>query len=328
MRKSFEKYNRESEILLRSRLTDLGSHLRVIVAPEEDNATDGMLSQLMKSSFSINAGKPVMFVMNGGARTEFWTKGFLHCPWGAAVKIKTPNRDISQYNNSAGISSCTHGPAETTYILDPREERYEEYWRVDGKSHRDDGPSAISIVTASNDHKTWGSIIEIREWEQYRDMFPESTPIKLTTTNDTNWCRHGEPYRENDGYTSVHETGIIDVTQISELLGVKNTRLCVRREFNWKNDRGELHRVNGPAIIKLYGSCVITKNGKVVEQTYDSIDSVWYYDGANMNNSFVHDWVAENNIDIGKEPFIDNSYFASAEDETCFLMDVMVKMSD
>lgn len=327
-KRSFSLYEHDSKLLLRSRLSDLGSHLRVIVAPEEDNATDGKLSQLTKSTFSINAGKPVMFVMDGGARTEFWTKGFLHCPWDAAIRIRTPNRESAHYNDSDGISHRIGGPAETSYLLDSGSERYEEYWRIDGKQHREDGPSSTAIMKVPRAQKTWGSILNLHEWEQHIDLFPASTPIKYTTTLDTNWCRHGEPYRENDGYTSLCETGIVEVTQISELLGIRNVRICVRQEFNWRNDRGELHRVDGPAIVKLHGSCEITQNGKMVDKTYEGFSTAWYYDGFSMNNTFVHDWVEDNDIGIGEEPFIDNSYFASAEDETCFLMDVIAKFSN
>lgn len=327
-KRSFSLYEHDSKLLLRSRLTDLGSHLRVIVAPEEDNAKDGTLSQLTKSTFSINAGKPVMFITDGGARTEFWTKGFLHCPWDAAVRIRTPNRETVHYNDSGGVSHRIDGPAETSYLLDTGSERYEEFWRVNGEHHREDGPSSIAILSASNDHKTWGEMLKLHEMNQYLDMFPESTPIKYTSTIDTRWNRNGSPYRENNGYTTLHETGISEVTQISELLGVKNTRLCIRREFNWRNDACDLHRVDGPAIIKLLGSYDVTKNGEVVEQSYESMTMGWYFNGFKIPDGHVSRWATENFIKRGKEPFIDNSYFASAEDETCFIMDFLSKLDD
>lgn len=327
-KRSFGLYEHDSKLLLRSRLTDLGSHLRVIVAPEEDNATDGTLSQLTKSTFSVNAGKPVMFVMDGGARTEFWTKGFLHCPWDATVRIRTPTHESTHYNDSDGISHRIGGPAETSYMLDSGTERYEEFWRVNGKPHREDGPSSIIIMKAPHAQKTWGAILDLHQWKQHLDLFPAETPIKYTTTFDTQWRRNGAPYREDTGYTSLHETGITEVTQISELLGIRNVRMCVRQEFNWRNDRSELHRVDGPAVIKIYGSCVITENGTVVDKTYEKIDTAWYYGGGSMNNSFVHGWIDDNDIGIGEAPFINNSYFASAEDEVSFIMDVLSKLSD
>jgi len=304
-------------------MSDLGTHLRIIVAPEEDNAKDGTLSQLTKSTFSMNTGKPVMFVLNGGARTEFWTKGYLHCPWDAAVRIRTPNRETYHYNDSDGVSHHIGGPAECSYSLDSGMERFEEFWRVDGKQHREDGPSSTSILRAKPNKETWGGIITLHDWDQYFDKFPNSTPVKYTTSIDTAWCRDGKPYRGNKQPSLIQETGVVEVMQISELLGLKTTRLCVRQEFNWKNDNDELSRSDGPAIVKLLGSFEVTKNGRVVESSYESIITSWYFEGRAFKDDYINSWITENNITPGNAPYINNSFFSTNEDEVCFIMDVL-----
>ena len=304
-------------------MSDLGSHLRIIVAPEEDNAKDGTLSQLTKSTFSMNAGKPVMFVLDGGARTEFWTKGFSHCPWDAAVRIRTPKRESYHYFDSDGIGHRIGGPAESSYVLDSGMEQYEEIWRVNGNRHREDGPAYTSILRAKPNKETWGGVVTLHDWDQYFGKFPDSTPVKYTTSIDTAWCRDGLSYRANKKPAVVQETGVVEVMQISELLGVKTTRLCVRQEFNWMNEKGNLSRGDGPAVIKLLGSYEVTENGKVVESTYESMIANWWFDGQPFKDAFIDGWMKENNIVPGNAPYINNSFFANSEDEVCFIMDVL-----
>ena len=310
-------------MLLRSRMSDLGSHLRVTVAPEEDNAKDGKLSQLTKSTFSINAGKPVMFVLDGGARTEFWTKGFLYNPWGPAVHIRTQNRESTHYNDSDGISHRIDGPAETTYMLDTGIEVYEEFWRVNGDTHREDEPASTRISRTTSKHRMWGDIITTHEWKHFLGVFPSDTPIKYAISNDQGWFTNSVPYRKGGLPTSVHETGVVEVMQISELLGLKTTKLCIRREYVWRNENHEISRSSGPAVVKVLGAYDITKNGKIVEQSFESVITKWYYNGEQIKNERIDAWVKENDANVGEAPYVNNPYFSSPEDEVCFIMDVL-----
>jgi len=303
-------------------MSDLGSHLRIIVAPEEDNAKDGTLSQLTKSTFSMNAGKPVMFVLNGGGRTEFWTKGYLHCPWDAAVRIRTPNREIYHHNDSDGVSHRIGGPAESSYVLDSGTEQYEEIWRINGDRHREDGPAYTMILRKPN-KETWGGVVSIHDWNQYFDKFPNATPVNYTAVKDTVWSRNGLTYRSDRKPTVLQDTGIVEVMQISELLGIRTTRLCVRQEFNWMNDKGELSRVDGPAVVKLFGSYEVTENGIVVESAYESMTMDWWFDGQPFKDAYINEWMKENNIVPDNAPYINNSFFSNSEDEVCFIMDVL-----
>ena len=310
-------------MLLRSRISDLGSHLRITVAPEEDNAKDGKLSHLTKSTLSMNAGKPVMFVLDGGARTEFWTKGFLYNPCGPAVHIRTQNRESTHYNDSDGISHRIDGPAEAVYVLDSGGELYEEYWREHGGMHRDVEPASTRIARSKSEHRKWDDIIATHEWDQYLGAFPKNTPIKYSTAIDKEWFKHGEPYRNGDLPSVVHETGVVEVMQLSELLGMKTTKLCIRREYTWRIDGHVRSRANGPAVVKLFGAYDVTKNGKLVEQSFEDIQIEWYFNGDKISNGRIDAWVKENDIKIGEAPYVTTPYFATPEDEVCFITEFL-----
>ncbi len=309
-------------------MTDLNTHLRITVAPEEDNAKDGKLSQLSKSTLSANHDKPVLFVLDGGARQEWWTKGFPYCPWDAAVRIRTPNREIVHYNDSGGGAHRLDGPAQITYVLDPREERYEELWIQNGKKHRTDGPAITIINRPKGDTPgTWGETVKHHGIELHASRFSSMTPVKYSTFIDQYWHRDDEPFNGNNA-TDIQETGVIEVTQLGTLLGTKTTKFVVRREYNWKNADGKLSRDNGPAVIKLLGLLEVNTNGKITSMTYDDIGFWWYYNGTPIKNQFIDQWIESNGIKIGEAPYVDNSYFASAEDETCFLVDIISGLGD
>jgi len=320
------EHEHDSKIILRSRITDFETHLLVAVAPEEDSARDGTLSQITKSTVSINYNKPVLFILNGGARSEWWTNGIMHCPWGVSLKIHTENRNLEEYHNASGLIHRDNGPAELIHILDSREERYEEYWRNTGKLHRIDDPAITRIQRTAGFDKTWDEIVAAH-CSNYIGMFSDDAQVRYSQTIDQQWYVNGDPYRPNDLPVAVSETGVAEVMQISTLLDIKRTKMCIRKEFNWRNSEGQMSRTSGPAVVKLLGTLEVTQHGRNISFNYDDMLIAWHYNGVEIPATTVIKWMRDNDIKAKEAPYIEDSFF-SEEDETCFIMDVLSKLED
>ena len=257
------------------------------------------LSTQLKQMVSHQMKRPIHFIFQtkDTIKHEWWHHGLNFNPFGAAMMMSATTGYLEYHHKPDGQLGCDYGPAlvEHQYGL-----KYTEKWVSDnGQLTRDDGGPAITEI----------------EYES-----PGNSPHTHFKRREMGWYRRNRHYRKNSWSQQIDFDGAEKFETVPPM-GLMRTLDLELRELRWYNEDGNLHRTDGPALLKLIKLKEIEKDGKMAGWRWKDWHSEWWIHGTLIRNTDVIHWAKKNQIPMWNEPCYNRSAFRSEDGELCFLTD-------
>lgn len=285
------------------------------------------LSSQVKSALSRQAKRPVCFVFNSefnGTEQQWWTNGKVYNPNGPSIIRLSDNEATEKWTYPDGTEGRETGPASIVHVFNAR---YEETWvhAHDNRTvrHREDGPAYILKQYNAGGYTTWA---EFRA--SYPKMpgnyLPQEHVCRGIIDQTKTWYRRGVNYNPNGCGYQFDMSGVESTMFISPM-SVMHIECFQSRELRWMDERGALHRTDGPARIVL--DCVkqVEKDGVIAPLAFQGWKAEWYIHGTEIPKLEIFKWARKNGIIMwNDQPCHDCSAFASEDGEFCFMTDFHV----
>ena len=314
-----------------ARITRTESHIEIYL-----DIPSKMLPDVLRAKASKRYDLPVVFVTGIGTEREWWTNGILYNPFGGpAISVSNLQEQKNIYHDSEGNEANNNGGPAV------QEHKYgvmfiEEWILSDQKrsvNHREGGPAYTRFEYESPNKQTWLEFtISCNDINAATDVSPKflnpGDQVTVFREKEFSWYKHGKYYNDGKTYTHREDGNIAVHTRIEpKQLDMLQRIYTVERLLMWRNERGVLHRVEGPAVIKLYHveeTQRITE-GKIKKGAikYKTWKVQWMVNGEEISTKRVLDWCRNNRVVLRDGPCFDQSAFVRAEDELCFITDFL-----
>lgn len=289
------------------------------------------LSTQFKQMVSFQFKRPVQFIFQSqdGTSIEWWTNGRKHNPFGATSQLDTKYARSEDYYNKFGNLHRIDGPARTEHVYGVS---YNEDWINNGILHRDDGPASINTRYGDPNQATWAEFRGYGYPSQLTSDYKGDAHWSGKTAANNNrigtiinsrqklWFDRGNCHNENS-WAVQRDSMCFEYIEIIQPMNLLRTTRCAHRELRWYDQDEKLHRLDGPAILKLNNVQELEKDGKILPWKYDSWSAEWYVRGMAIPTLNVINWAKKNHILMHNEPCYDHSVFRDSDGELCFITD-------
>ena len=304
-----------------AKISHNGSHVTVRFADR-----DRMSSQF-KAAMSFRIPVPVQFVFNykGGTRIEWWSKGVCFNPWGPAITVDDHIQWQQHHHKPNGKVGCDFAAAVIEHAY---RTSYREKWINDaGQRHRDDGgPALVEIEYNDPSEVTWEGFLAALEYQQvkrYQNYFRQDEMVTWMKRRETSWYVRDMPRRiDNSSWSTQIDFGIAEAFAGSSTMSVTRTTFTYNRELRWFDEDGQLHRPDGPAILKLNDVKEVEKDGKAAQWLIGNWNGEWWIHGRQIAHLKILQWAKQHNIKYNEDCCYNKPFFRDDEGEVCFITDL------
>lgn len=313
MSSRLDRYQRCSDALKKAQVTDLGAYTEVRFSDRQNIGTD------FKATISYRFSTPVLFAFNfqSGYRREWWTQGVCYNPHGPAIEFETAQERKTHYHMEGGTVGREEQHGEGPITVDHEfGVVYKEHWE-----DRPDGPSYVELRYASPSRTSYSNFSE--NSDSIKGLIGEKETVNVFHDRSFVWNSNGKLGRGTgpNNWSQQYDTGIAEYTSPSTILSVTKTMVVVHRELRWYHpDTDQLHRTDGPAIIKLQNVKETSKDGRASAWIYGNWGVEWHINGKKIPAYKVHQWAKRHNISMVDNPCYDRSMW-NEETELCFMTD-------
>lgn len=296
-----------------------------------------MFPDVLRAKVSKRYDLSVVFITDNGTEQEWWTDGIVYNPFGGPARtVNNLQMQKAVYHDSEGNEANNNGPAvqEHDYGV-----HFIEEWLIKGSSnrsisHRVGGPSFTRLEYETPDKQTWLEFtISRNDINAITDVSPKflkpGDPVTVFREREYSWYKHGKCYSDGNSFTHREDYGVAVNTRIEQReLDMYQRTFTVQRKFWWRNEEGQLHRVDGPAWVQLNH---IEETQKISEGNVKkgvikygrTWKTQWTINNEVISTKYVLDWCRKNRVVLREGPCFDQSAFLKAEDELCFITDFL-----
>ncbi len=256
------------------------------------------LSSQLKQMVSHQMKRPILFIFQtkDSIKHEWWHNGMNFNPFGAAIMMSTDTGYIEYHHKPDGQLGCNYGPASIEHKYG---QSFIERWISDnGNLHRDDGGPAITEI----------------EYE-----LPGDSPHTHFTRREMGW--YPRKVIRDGSWSQQIDFGGHERFETVPPMGLMRTLNLQQRELRWYDEDDNLHRTNGPALLKLIELKEIEKDGKMAGWQWKDWHSEWWIHGSSIRNTDIIQWAKRHHIPMWNEPCYNWSAFRDDDGEFCFLTD-------
>ena len=310
-----------------ARITRTESHIEIYM-----DIPSKMFPDVLRTKVSKTYDLPVVFVTGIGTEREWWTNGVTYNPFGGpSLSVSNIHERKTIYTDSNGLEvNDNGGPAVQIHKYGVQ---FIEEWIINGAktpvTHRAGGPAYTRFEHETPNKQTW---LEFTLSRSDIDASPKflnpGDQVTVFREKEFSWHKNGKCYNDGNSYTHREDYAIAEYTKIeTKCFDMLQRIYTARRELSWRNEEGALHRVDGPAIIKLWHieETQKTTAGKLMKGVirHKAWNVQWVVNGKTISTKRVLDWCRKNRVVVRDGPCFDHSVFVKAEDELCFITDFL-----
>jgi hypothetical protein len=255
------------------------------------------LTHELKKALSHAVKVPVhfMFQSKQGFKQEWWFHGSHHNPFGgAALQTITDTHYLEHHYDKHGWAGCDYGPSKIEHHYG---KSYTEEWiTTTGDYHREGDPAKIRI--------------------EYH--LPTTSNKTSFTTRELEWFQSGKRFN-GDSWSHLLDVNGMETFETASN-GFIRTLQVANRTLQWFNERGELHRTDGPAYLQLSTFKEIEKDGKITWR-WRGWHGDWRINDKEIPYGDILKWSKRHNILMWNEPCYDRSAFRTDDGEVLFITD-------
>jgi hypothetical protein len=299
------------EALDKATISFMGTYTEILFSDED------RLSTQIKEVVSLQKNRLTKFVFQSrkGTKIEWWSNGANYNPHGAAISIQNTNRLEERHHRPDGSLGCDYGPAIVTHAFGLR---YQERW-ITGNNirHREDGPAIIEILYSSTPRDTWSSFCNEYDIKIENSTNPTGNIITLRSQE---WYRNNVQTRR-DSWAAQTDSKCFERFEQIAPMGMMRTLVCGERRLEWRDEKGYLHRTDGPAVMILKNVKEVETNGRMVPWQCETWVGYWWIHDTPIPSLDIAKWAKKNHIPMMNEPCYDRSIFRRDDGEVCFITD-------
>ncbi len=300
------------DALSHAEVTDQGTYVTVLFHQPDRQSTQ------FKQMVSFQMGKPVQFIWNhrDGTRIQWVDQGGTFNPHGPAIVDESPQRYEETHNLQSGQLGRKGGPA---YIQHAFGVSYVERWTPGGNMlHRVEGPALVEIDYGDPNKMSWERFTKELDIKSKMNTRQEGTVIKR---REKTWYRHGKCTNE-DTWAKQSDFTVFEWFEVMPPMSIMRTTFVAQRELRWYDEEERIHRLDGPAILKMTNVIEIEKDGTKTAWQCEKWSGEWYVRGTLIPSLTILQWAKKHGVPMHNEACYDKSAFKGSDGELCFITDI------
>ncbi len=302
------------DVLQKATVTYNGSYVTVLFRDRDRTSTQ------FKQMVSFQLKVPVQLIFQSGTEStviEWWVNGVHYNPFGPAKVSEGLNGYEETHHLPDGSLGRNDGPA---FVSNQFGVQFVERW-TPGKSqlHRVGGPALSEIDYGDPATDTWANFSRRLNFQKVG--LSDDNQGTVIKRRELSWYQRGK-CRNDDGWAKQMDFTVFERFEVVQPMGIMRTAYVTQRELRWYDENEKLHRVDGPAIIKMKNVREIEKDGKMAKWQCESHEGQWYVRGSEIPKYEILKWAKKNHIPLLSEPCYDRSAFMHTDGELCFITDL------